>query len=324
VSAKELDNIIKMNLNCIKHPKRLLDINSIKHEIVQELNEIYDCCWFRIYTDGSRSDQGSGAAYYIPTTNQKGQYKLTFDVSIMTVELIAVLNALIFAKTMKRDKIVIITDSKSALQHIARCASGFRGVPIAYSVMQIIQDFNKKGTQLRLQWVPSHFGIQGNEKVDDLARLAVSVGEEVRVKPFYSEILPKFKSKCYELWKTHFDEKSLHKGIWYKTMQSEPPRIPWFASVSLSRRCVVTLLRLRSGHILSNKFLHLMKLSNSPNCDTCGVVEDVQHLLIECVRNRSERQALMTSFNLHASNVGLFQAVLSSVRSVCDMVASLC
>jgi hypothetical protein len=55
------------------------------------------------------------------------------------------------------------------------------------------------------------------------------------------------------------------------------------------------------------------------------VVEDMQHLLIECVRNRSERETLMTSFNLHAPNVGLFQAVLSSpmsdaARSVCDML----
>ncbi|CAH2229997.1 jg20209 [Pararge aegeria aegeria] len=62
----------------------------------------------------------------------------------------------------------------------------------------------------------------------------------------------------------------------------------------MARRYVVALLRLRSGHIPSKKFTHLMGISDSPNCPDCGVIDDIQHVLTECERNAVERQQIFT------------------------------
>uniref|UniRef100_A0A2A4JBT8 RNase H type-1 domain-containing protein n=1 Tax=Heliothis virescens TaxID=7102 RepID=A0A2A4JBT8_HELVI len=208
-----------------------------------------------------------------------------------------------------------IKDSKSSLQHLARCASGRRGVSIAYVILSKIDELIRKDVTLRLQWVPSHIGIQGNEKADMLAKYAAINGKEFNVILDYSELLPKFKNKCYDEWKEYFDKRSLDKGIWYKTIQSQPFRVPWFVDSNLGRKFVVIAHRLRSGHIPCNKFAFMMKKTNSPNCVDCGVVEDLHHLLMECVRYEPERNDLFRILRLNRLEVGTFHYILSKPNS---------
>ncbi|XP_026744670.1 uncharacterized protein LOC113506005 [Trichoplusia ni] len=74
-------------------------------------------------------------------------------------------------RSRQEDDEEVIEDSKSALYHIARCASGRRGTPIAYEILSKIEELAEKGVDLRLQWVPSHIGIRGNEEADRLAKI---------------------------------------------------------------------------------------------------------------------------------------------------------
>lgn len=216
----------------------------------------------------------------------------------------------LYIKNVGYKKVVIFTDSKSSLQHIARCASGRRGSSTAYTILQL-EEFDKNNVVLKLQWIPSHIGLTGNEEVDRLANRAASEGIEILIKPCYFELLPIVKKKCHLMWTEYFNERSKDKGIWYRTMQSEPPRIPWFGSNSTNRRYAVIAHRLRSGHIPLNKFGYLMKKVASPNCETCGTVEDIQHLLLECVRNQAERDILLRTLKLKSINVGLFNSILA-------------
>lgn len=132
--------------------------------------------WQTIFTDGSKSTTGKGMAFYDSTTGNYVMYKTDANVCIMSLELIAILEALKYITDERNPNVVIFTDSKSALQHIARCASGFRGVSTAYDVLKGINNLATKGINLKLQWVPSHIGIRGNEEADRLARLAVTKG----------------------------------------------------------------------------------------------------------------------------------------------------
>lgn len=50
---------------------------------------------------------------------------------------------------------------------------------------------------------------------------------------------------------------------------------------------------LRSGNIPSNKYKHLIKLTQSSLYDVCRRVDDVYHVLMECVRYESVRQDLI-------------------------------
>ncbi|KAF9417392.1 hypothetical protein HW555_005489 [Spodoptera exigua] len=108
------------------------------------------------------------------------------------------------------------------------------------------------------------------------------------------------------LWKEYFDKRSEEKGIWYKTIQSEPPKIPWFTEVKMNRQLLVTCLRLRTGHIPMNAFGHLMKVTNSPNCLTCNLREDVYHALVECARIGVDRRELEYKYGINLRDVGKY------------------
>lgn len=90
-------------------------------------------------------------------------------------------------------------------------------------------------------------------------------------------------------------------------MQCEPPRIPRFSNNEKHR--------LRSGHVPLNKFGFLIKKVSSPNCEQWGIVEDVHHSLVECVRYRKEREALLSSFKNNVLDFGTFQSMLSKPYS---------
>lgn len=310
---------ISCKLDCVKVAKRSHEVTSLKFEVIKELSGKYPG-WKMYFTDGSKSKSGCGAAYYSLSDGTSALFKsIDTNLSVMTMELVAISKTLEHitywdnANHSVNQNIVICTDSKSGLMHLARCASGYRGVPIAYVILRLIYELSD--INLRLQWVPSHIGVHGNEKADMFAKKAISEGLEVDIAPFYTEILSYYKNICYNHFKEYFDRKSKEKGIWYKTMQSEPPRIPWFAESYTKRSYVVMAHRLRSGHFPSRKFGYLMKKVDSPNCQVCNKIEDVQHLLLECEKNRREREIVMRELKLNIYDVGTFIRILSIPNS---------
>lgn len=315
VTNFNIKELIVINLDIVNMPKRTYNPTYLHFSIINELREKYSG-YYIIFTDGSKSSIGGGAAYYDPLKpNHSNTYKLNKCFNVMSLELIAISEALSYAKTIASNKILICVDSKSALQHIARCASGIRGVSIAYTIISKLDEITRSGNKVKLQWVPSHIGISGNEKVDCLAKKGISEGIELNIKPDYSELLPKYKEKCHQNWIEHFNLRSKTKAIWYKTIVCEPPRIPWFSNCKMSRKLLVTALRLRSGHMPLNNFAFLMKKCASPNCEECDKVEDVVHLLAECARFQAERDILINELCLIKNNIGLFNEILSAPLS---------
>ncbi|XP_045775115.1 uncharacterized protein LOC123874015 [Maniola jurtina] len=139
-------------------------------------------------------------------------------------------------------------------------------------------------------------------KLDRLQNQALRItGGFIKTTPIHvmeSELcIPPLKQRRRD-WKEYFDKMSLEKGIWYRTLQSEPPHIPWSSCTRMKRKYVVLAHRLRSGHIPGNKFGFLMGKTSSPNCDSCGVIDDVYHWLVECVRFQSGRDRLVELLNL--------------------------
>ncbi|GBP18007.1 hypothetical protein EVAR_16952_1 [Eumeta japonica] len=122
--------------------------------------------------DGSKSREHQGAAFFDPSLKKTGSFIVKNKVCIMTLELIAISKALAYAETDNWDKIVICSDSKSAIQHLARCASGYRGVPTAFCVLAQLLQLKIRNVEVKLQWVPAHIGVYGNEEADKLANSA--------------------------------------------------------------------------------------------------------------------------------------------------------
>lgn len=89
-------------------------------------------------------------------------------------------------------KIVIFSDIKNAILHLRSCVKGKREIAA-------------RGVALKIQWVPSHIRLTGNDKPDDLAKRAISEGIEVEVNPSYYKVLGKYIQECWNTWKVYFD-----------------------------------------------------------------------------------------------------------------------
>lgn len=272
--------------------------------------------YYCIYTDGSKVDNSAGAAFYDPQSkNYLTLNIMTKEICIMNVELIAIAEAISYIESLDSDNFVIFTDSRSALQHLARCTSNIRGTPIAYTIIKSINSLQNKNKNIVLQWVPSHIGLGGNTEVDILAKQSTTCGISLIKPPYFADLFGLVKKNCMDIWDEYFDERSLTKGIWYKTMQPYPSRFLWFEKHDLSRTEIVTALRLRSGHIPLNSFRYMIKISDTPNCRTCKTLEDVYHVLVECVRNEAERTEFERVNKVKLHSIGYCNTILSAPSS---------
>lgn len=323
LSSIDLTKNIYFDIPDVHFPKRSMNTLDLMQKCSKFLCDKYGT-FYQLYTDGSKDAQCAGAAVFDPQSNDMFKFKIKANISIMYCELIAISEALSYALTLDTQRIVVITDSKSALLHLARLPSNYRGTPIALVIVQTIFELLRTNKTIILQWIPSHVGIMGNEKADQAAKLALSEGIPYTCLPLHSDQVHKVKYICKDLWQEYFDERSLTKGIWYRTIQAEPFRCPWFQDMEAHRQYVVTLLRLRSGHIPSNKFAHLMGKTDSPNCTDCNVIEDVHHVLLECVRNETQRRQALEGTQY---NIGICSSILAfpfseSAKKLCSLYLS--
>ncbi|CAG9584370.1 unnamed protein product [Danaus chrysippus] len=147
----------------------------------------------------------------------------------------------------------------------------------------------RNGVEVRLQWIPSHVGVRGNEVADSLASKALRNGIPLDITTHNTDHFPKIKNENYIKFKSYFNECSQNRGLWYRSIVDEPPRKPWFASRNLNRKYLTICFRTRTYHIPLNKFNFIMKKRDDPNCKRCEREEDLLHLVLECKINEKSR-----------------------------------
>ena len=73
--------------------------------------------WYRLFTDESKTDQGVGCAVYDPQTSTHNMYQLQHNLSIFTVEILALYFGLKYIQKNLHPHtqiVIICTDSQSA------------------------------------------------------------------------------------------------------------------------------------------------------------------------------------------------------------------
>ncbi|CAH2105345.1 unnamed protein product [Euphydryas editha] len=294
--------------------KRFFNSDKLLNNCKKTIQRKYDG-YYQMYTDGSKDDIGTGASFYDPQANATAKFKLNNKISILEAELFAISECLSYIYSCEGNNFVVLSDSKSALQHLARCTSGKRGLPVGYFILDTFLNLQEYGNNIKFQWFPSHINLIGNDVADMGAKMAIVEGISMNHIPFFTNFLRDVRIKSLENWKEYFNKRSVEKGIWYKTIQNEPPKIPWFYNAHLSRQMLVTSLRLRTGHIPMNAFLFMMKVAQSPNCTLCNTKEDVYHALVECARVGAERRVLELEFGVNFRWIGFCNSFLSNPTS---------
>ncbi|GBL94643.1 hypothetical protein AVEN_83963-1 [Araneus ventricosus] len=148
--------------------------------------------------------------------------------SVFRSELLAIREALNFARHFENSDIFVLTDKIATLSQKSRVC---------------------------FQWIPSHVGVFGNEEADVLAKEGSALPSASSSELFTSEIY------------------SIHKAI-ANFAWKNPPTHDWYAGnrpgLSLqsvgTRSAQTALVRLRSGHIKSLKFIDTEKTVSSCPC----------------------------------------------------------
>ena len=244
----------------------------------------------KIYTDGSKQVNGTvGSAIYVDDLSSTFSWKLDSKHTIVTAELFAIYQGIIFAhKNLREVNIVIFSDSLSALTMIKYHEHSHLNI-LTNLITQEIFNLSTLGVDVVLQWIPSHRGIVGNNIADQVAKEACAYNTTTHLPLVFSDFFNLLKNKQHlkkiEHWHNIKDNLNFAKSV------LDIAKWKW---LSVNKRSHdVILARLRSGCIQLNDHLHKINLNDSPFCNFCtNERETVDHYIFECHEYRDLREML--------------------------------
>lgn len=162
--------------------------------------------------------------------------------------------ALCKLKILPTQNVVLLMDSKAALQQLYR---GLRS-KFPRKSLALMKELDNKGFMVNHQWIPSHIGIAGKEKANALVCTAL-------------RHLPKVKGpKSNQVKKSDF---LIHFGsLWF------PPHLPCITKRFRLEEASL-LYHIRTGSASTPAWLFKMGHISSPNCTTCNQTGDMEHFL---------------------------------------------
>jgi len=122
------------------------------------------------YTDGSRTDSGTGSCMYGQRPNRSNCFPLGKFATVFQTEVYAILQCAYgnIRRAYKNKQILICSDSQAALKALSGPKVTSTLVAECLDALFALASLN----EVTLFWVPGHQGILGNEQADKLARQA--------------------------------------------------------------------------------------------------------------------------------------------------------
>ena len=144
--------------------------------------------------------------------------------------------------------------------------------------------------KIKIEWVPSHQGIKGNEKADQLANKAT---ESQNINS-----IPKPRTKLKQQVKKHFE------NTWSRDWRRQDPTKIEFkpnpgptAYLDEKRRDQTTLTRIRLK-VTRLTHSHYFTRTAEKQCQHCNTKLSLQHLFIDCPLMATQRRSLIQQCNL--------------------------
>lgn len=263
---KHVNTKAKIDLSLAKFRKEETSPETYR-ELFLDLKSQYPNYNF-IYTDGSlEPTKGTGSAVHYQCSQG---WKLPNHSSIFTAEQYALFEAVGLAASWRPTSKfwAICSDSLSALQSLQNPSD-------KSTLTQIIkQHINQSNLTLVLIWIPSHVGIEGNEKADQAAKLALNLPNAIKLQPSYNENCQKILKHSQQQWQEE----------WGKTnsqLKRAMPNLSCKKQRLKHRKDAVIINRVRTGTCMFTHGHHF-KGEERLQCEHCHVNQTVAHILIDC------------------------------------------
>ncbi|XP_058794422.1 uncharacterized protein LOC131666073 [Phymastichus coffea] len=237
-----------------------------------------------IFTDGSKSKNGTGCAILINGEIQK--YKLPASWSVFSAEAHAVSKAVDSIALMDMNKFIIFSDSKSILSALKEVNSKNTAIKSINNKLLDLKHRNKIDS-IVIAWIPSHCGIKENEIVNQAAKEAAAMSNDtVNIEPHpHTEKKKELSSAINEYWNELWKKAPALKI--HEFVQNFFDNRP---TLDVTRKEQVILTRLKIGHT-NLTHIHLITKDKPNKCEKCAVSLSVKHLLLECADLAEERKS---------------------------------
>ena len=186
----------------------------------------------KIFTDGSKQEKGAGAAIFC--NGSKTHATLSHEATIFSAEAHAISMAIRRTDEIGNAKTVIMSDSYRVLQALTNVHTSH---PVIRKLIDEVDDIKREGRDVEFCWIPSHVGIEGNEKADEAAAQRQEEYIPVHYKDRYSIIKAKIEEDWDEQWKAKNQ----------KMYAAKKKNGPWERIKGITRKEVV-INRLRAGY----------------------------------------------------------------------------
>ncbi|XP_025190911.1 uncharacterized protein LOC112591338 [Melanaphis sacchari] len=257
-------NHIEANTELTKFNK-----NNTPHSLI--INTFYEIIntkfknYYHFYTDASKTTNET-----ITHRDENSLHKLDPLSSIYSAETFAILEATLTALSSNHTKVLILSNSMSAVTSIANVHTKCN---LTHSIQNIILSTDKF---IKLMWVPFHIDIPGNELA---MKAASSPDTKIYTYVTYDDVIRALKTKLYTLWQNQWEKQSNQNN---KLRQIKPLTKKWpDPPVKLTRHEETMIAKVRIGH---TRITHsyLMSRELKPRCETCNCELTVNHIFLEC------------------------------------------
>lgn len=239
------------------------------------------------FTDASKtSTLGSvGAAFWHFNSNIARLFKFPHYSSVFSGECLAILECIKFIREHNIVNSAIFSDSKSCVQSLIANPFGKNIIcPISLEIKHLIKMCQEDDLKIAIIWIPSHTGISGNEKADELAKQAVVHGNTENFILYSYDLVALAKRDLEKSWNAFWKGSSRLKGTHLYNIQPDITFKPWFSKTRTPKQVTSTISRMRIGHCSSPVHLRKLRIRDSSICE-CGLEEGtLSHLMFSCPR----------------------------------------